>query len=273
MQFELVLPANLPPKQSAFIDFDSKQDAADLKGHAGDVKSYQPCAAGRGFPRRRRWRWRRWRRRRLPASCRCRRRRFSAGRRRRRRTDFPPVAGGGGPRPTRRSKAVEEPRPTRRSKAVEEPRPTRRSKAAAAIRSSKDRLRSPRRASRKAATRLIPAPSPSTSRTRPTRRSRARPRSATRSAPAAPHWRRQDHRHASCPDLHRRRPDFTCTDPNPVPPHTPVPLTISFIPGTLGPRPKSRTAPHRPQPAERRRKPRLRCLRPCRERPMASKSN
>jgi hypothetical protein len=49
----LVLPANLPPKQSAFIDFDSKQSAADLKGHAGNVQSYQPCAGGpeaAGFP-------------------------------------------------------------------------------------------------------------------------------------------------------------------------------------------------------------------------------
>ena len=47
---DLVLPANLPPKQSAFIDFNIRQDAANFTGHAGDVKSYQPCAAGAGFP-------------------------------------------------------------------------------------------------------------------------------------------------------------------------------------------------------------------------------
>ena len=47
---DLVLPANLPPKQSAFVDVNNHQDAADFKGHAGDVKSYQPCAAGGGFP-------------------------------------------------------------------------------------------------------------------------------------------------------------------------------------------------------------------------------
>ena len=47
----LVLPANLPPRQSAFIALDSKQNAADLKGHAGAVSSYEPCSGeGAGFP-------------------------------------------------------------------------------------------------------------------------------------------------------------------------------------------------------------------------------
>ena len=47
----LVLPANLPPKQSAFIALDSKQSAADLKGHAGGVASFQSCTGeSGGFP-------------------------------------------------------------------------------------------------------------------------------------------------------------------------------------------------------------------------------
>ena len=44
----LVLTANMPPQQRFFVDFDPKQARAELRGHVGAVKSFQPCADGAG---------------------------------------------------------------------------------------------------------------------------------------------------------------------------------------------------------------------------------
>ena len=40
----LVAPANVPPRSSVFIDYDSNQDSADLRGHVGGVAVFDLCA-------------------------------------------------------------------------------------------------------------------------------------------------------------------------------------------------------------------------------------
>lgn len=47
---ELVRPANAPPKESAFIDYDAHQEDANVRGHVGAVTAVRQCGAAAGFP-------------------------------------------------------------------------------------------------------------------------------------------------------------------------------------------------------------------------------
>ena len=50
---DLVRPANSPPQQSIFFDFDARQNDPAARGYVGDVKAFAPCAGaggGGGFP-------------------------------------------------------------------------------------------------------------------------------------------------------------------------------------------------------------------------------
>ena len=47
---ELVRPANVPPTQSAFINYDPRQDDPKVLGHVGNVSAMRLCGAGTGFP-------------------------------------------------------------------------------------------------------------------------------------------------------------------------------------------------------------------------------
>ncbi len=51
-ELEHVRSATVPPKPSAFIDYDVGQDAGDVRGHVGDVRAFRRCdgEAGPGFP-------------------------------------------------------------------------------------------------------------------------------------------------------------------------------------------------------------------------------
>jgi hypothetical protein len=47
---DLVRPANVPPTQSAFIDYDAHQDDQNVRGHVGSVAALRQCGAAAGFP-------------------------------------------------------------------------------------------------------------------------------------------------------------------------------------------------------------------------------
>ncbi len=47
---ELIRPANVPPTQSASIDFDPKQDDPTARGHVGNVAALRQCGVDAGFP-------------------------------------------------------------------------------------------------------------------------------------------------------------------------------------------------------------------------------
>lgn len=46
----LVRPANVPPNQSVFINWDARQDDPVARGYTGGVASFQDCSGGAGFP-------------------------------------------------------------------------------------------------------------------------------------------------------------------------------------------------------------------------------
>ena len=220
---DLVLPANLPPKQSAFIDFDSKQDAADLKGHAGDVKSYQPCGGpgfppvaggggggaggGGGFP---------------PVA--------GAGG-----GGFPPVAGGGGAQifppvagggGTTTNPPVEGGGGTTTNPPVEggggntvQQGPLKITKTGVSQSCNETDPCTFIINVENTTDTAVPGPTTITDTLSAGGASLAGAKIT--GTPTAP-W--------TCTGA---GPSFTCTDPNPIPPHTSVPLTISFVPGTL----------------------------------------
>jgi hypothetical protein len=47
---DLVRPANVPPTQSAYIDYDAQQEDANARGHVGSVTAMRRCGADQGFP-------------------------------------------------------------------------------------------------------------------------------------------------------------------------------------------------------------------------------
>ena len=47
---ELVRPANVPPAQSAFIDYNPQQGDPDVRGHVGSVAALRLCGVEAGFP-------------------------------------------------------------------------------------------------------------------------------------------------------------------------------------------------------------------------------
>ena len=47
---ELVRPANVPPAQSAFIGYDSRQGDPEVRGHVGSVAALRLCGVDAGFP-------------------------------------------------------------------------------------------------------------------------------------------------------------------------------------------------------------------------------